>query len=280
MIRSREYSKATFLVLLLVVASWSAHQSALAQPAGEKAVDENPKLVGLQEMLAIALRHNPDVRAAAAELRSVEAQLDRTRLEVVRKIIAFRKTWQTQRFAIRAAERELQQGKAKQVLAEAGVIPRGHQASLFAAAKEKLAFEQAKLAEIEAELPFLLGHTSGKAAPEADDKSRKLIREELLPKARQILELRTRAFQAGSASILEVASAHRQVTELETRLATTNKMKIAAVESQKKLLQSIRAMIEEAYKAGQATQVDVLAIELELSELDLRLLELKDDWLD
>ncbi|MCB9925345.1 MAG: hypothetical protein H6822_24415 [Planctomycetaceae bacterium] len=53
-----------------------------------------PKLVSLQEMLAIALKHNPNVRAAEAKELSVEAELDRTRLEIVQKLIAFREKWQ------------------------------------------------------------------------------------------------------------------------------------------------------------------------------------------
>ena len=74
-----------------------------------------------------------------------------------------------------------------------------------------------------------------------------------------------------------MVAAHRQVTEFDSRLATMNKQKIFAVESHKKLLQSLRATTGKAFKAGVASQIDVLAIEVELSKLDLWLLELKDN---
>ncbi|MCB9925344.1 MAG: hypothetical protein H6822_24410 [Planctomycetaceae bacterium] len=64
---------------------------------------------------------------------------------------------------------------------------------------------------------------------------------------------------------------------METQLANTNRQKIAAVESQKQLLQNIFAITKQLYKAGEAAQGDVLAIDLELSKLDLRLLELSDE---
>lgn len=235
-----------------------------------------PKLVSLQEMLAIALKRNPNVRAAEAKVLLVEAELDRTRLEVVQKLIAFREKWRVQQFAVRAAEREASEAARAAKLAEEGAIAQKNVA-LSAPAQEKLAFQRAKLAEIEAELPFLLGRNPGKAAPAPNDAHRKLIRDELLPKARQILELRTREYQSRNASVLDVTAANRELLELETQLAETNKQKIAAVKSQKQLLQNILAITKQLYKAGEAAQGDVLAIELELSKLDLRLLELSGE---
>ena len=38
----------------------------------------------LAEMLAVALKHNPDIRVAEAKLREAEAELNRTRLDVWR----------------------------------------------------------------------------------------------------------------------------------------------------------------------------------------------------
>jgi outer membrane protein TolC len=245
-------------------------------PAADSADGGRRKLASLQEMLAIALKHNPEVRAASAKVRAAEADLDRTRLEVVQKLIAFREKWQVQQFAVRAAEREAAEASRLGKIAEEGGIARKHLA-LSAAAKENFAFQRAKLAEVEAELPFLLGQDPARAALEPDDARRKLIREELLPKARQILQLRTREHQSGNASVLDVAAANRQLLELETRLAETNKQKIAAVEAQTQLLKGILAITQQLYKAGEAAQGDVLVIDLELSKLELRLLDLKDE---
>jgi hypothetical protein len=77
-------------------------------------------LITLDEMLFVALRHNPEVRAAEAKLRQAEANLDRTRLEVVQKIIAFREKWQTQNAGLIVAKHEL-----GQLEASAGKDPTG-----------------------------------------------------------------------------------------------------------------------------------------------------------
>lgn len=239
---------------------------------GENGADGAPQLMGLQEMLAIALEHNANVRAAQARVQGAEAELDRTRFEVLQQIMAFREKWQAQRAKVDAA---LQQWRAVESAAK-----NAHDAArqqLADSAKETYFQRRAKLAEIEAELPFLLGHASGKAAPKPGAARRKLIQEELLPKAREILALRTREYTSGNASVLDVIAAHRQVAELEALLATTNQQKIAAVETQKKLLQDARAVAEQLYRAGRIGQGDVLVVDLELSKMDLRLLDLKDD---
>lgn len=174
---------------------------------GEKSAEERPELIGLQEMLSIALEHNANVRVAQARVRAAEAELDRTRFEVLQQIMAFRDKWQTHRSELSAALYEL---RAAEAAAENQVA---------AQAREQYFQRRAKLREIEAELPFLLGHATGKTAPEPDAASRELIREELLPKARQILEIRTREYAAGNASVLDVLSAHRQVVDFEAQLA-------------------------------------------------------------
>lgn len=236
---------------------------------------EAPKLVSLQEMLAIALEHNPDVRAAKAKVRSVEAELDRTRLDVVQKLIAFRERWQDQHSAVQAAEQEAMESARYEKLAQQEETEAERVQMLLAAANEKLALQRAKLAEVEAELPFLLGRAPGRATPEPGDAARKLIREELLPKARQILELKVREYRAGNTSVLDVATANRQLMELEGRLAESVNQKIAAVESQQQLLEHVLGITQQQYQAGNVAQGDVLSIELELSKLKLQLLELK-----
>lgn len=234
--------------------------------------------LGLQEMLAIALKNNPEVRAADANLRSAEAELDRTRLTVVQKIIAFREKWQTQRIAVREVELALAEEMKQKELADQGAIPSKRIEKILASVTEKLQLEQAKLAEMEAELPFLLGAQPGKAASQPDDKSITLIREKLLPRAQQILQIRTRDLQAGQGtSIADVLAAQREVGELELRAAPTRRQKIDALEKQKKLLQGIRKFADALYKTANASQADVLAADLELSKLELRLLELKGD---
>ena len=146
---------------------------------------------------------------------------------------------------------------------------------LAASAREKYFQQRARLAEVEAELPFLLGQRANEIAQPAGSESRKLIREQLLPLARQTLELQTREYQEGNRSILELAASHRQIAELEARLAETDAKRIAVVQAQKALLQSIRDIAEQRFAVGNASQSNVLSLNLELAKLDLWLLELK-----
>lgn len=238
---------------------------------GDEPADGSPRLLGLQQMLAIALEHNASVRAAQAHVQAAEAELDRTRFEVLQQIMGFREKWQSQRRAMEAAFEEFR--LAEEVAENDNATSR----QLAEQAKEEYFRRRTRLAELEAELPFLLGHDSKTAIPEPNAASRKLLRDELLPKARQLIELRTRQYATGNASILDVLAAHRQATEFETLLATTNQQRIAAVESQKELLQNTFAIAKRLYDAGQLTQDDVLAVDVELSKLDLRLLELKGE---
>lgn len=234
----------------------------------EKPADGDPTLMGLQEMLAIALEHNANVRAAKARVQAAEADLDRTRFEVLQQIMVFREKWQKHRSALNAALQEWR-------VAQASVKADDASHQLVNQAREKYFQRRTKLAEIEAELPFLLGRPSGKAAQEPDVDSRKLLTEELLPMAREILELQTREYKTGNATIQDLIAAHRQVAEFEALLATTNTQKVAVVESQKELLQDALAITKQLYQVGKAPQHEVLAVELELSKMDLWLLDLK-----
>ena len=239
-------------------------------PARETATDGLATLISRQEMLAIRLKHNPDVRASQARVEAAEAELDRTRFDVLQKITAFRTKWGNQRSALQAALREVQS-------AEAALRSKDSPATsqLAASAREKYFQQRAKLAEVEAELPFLLGQRGIQLDKPAGSESDRLIRDQLLPLARQTQEVQTREYQEGKRSILELAATHRQITELEARLAETNAKRITVVQAQKALLESIRDVAEQRYKVGSASQSDVLSLDLELAKLDLWLLELK-----
>ena len=47
--------------------------------------------MSLDQMLSLALPRNPDIRAQRARVIAAEVELDRARLEVVQKIIDYRK---------------------------------------------------------------------------------------------------------------------------------------------------------------------------------------------
>src|SRR5262245_9717593 len=78
-----------FLALALLAAAAAAFaQGQPEKPAPAK--DQPLEKMTLEEMLTQALKNNPDLRVAEAKLREAEAELHRTRLGVVQKVIAFR----------------------------------------------------------------------------------------------------------------------------------------------------------------------------------------------
>jgi hypothetical protein len=114
------------------------------------ATDGLPKT--LDEMLAVALKENPDIRVAEAKLRGAEEEVRRARLVVSQKIVVtyygiaekramvneYTERWNT-------AERLRTQG-SKLISDEE-----------YRGAKASLEFAKAELAKLQAELPYLLG---------------------------------------------------------------------------------------------------------------------------
>ena len=287
MIRLDKRTSLLFALSLAAITSWGIEPQVMAQAdngagdskaeSGDSADSGTPKgLMSLQEMLAISLKRNPDVRAAEANLRVAEAELDRVRLQSVQKLIAFREKWQSQVSAVRVAELEWNEMVRLRELAKSGTIA-SKAVQRAEIVQENLAAARMKLSEAEAELPFLLGEAPGQAAGPSDSKSHMLLRDGLLPMARELFQLRMRAFQAGEGGLRELPAAHRQVAELEIRLAETKTKQIAAVEAHRKLLDEVRAAAEAAFKQQAISEFDMLAIKVELAKTDLWLLELKGE---
>src|SRR5947209_1017266 len=66
-----------------------------AQRKGDKAAP--PADTDLADMLAKALRDNPDIRVAEAKLREADAELNRIRLQVTQKVVTLRHNWEAQK---------------------------------------------------------------------------------------------------------------------------------------------------------------------------------------
>src|SRR5437016_6331892 len=62
-----------------------------------------PKTQSLEEVLARALKDNPDIRVAVTKVREAEAELHRTRLQVVQKVVVLRQNLDTQKAGLEAA---------------------------------------------------------------------------------------------------------------------------------------------------------------------------------
>ncbi len=145
------------LALVLVLAGASI---GMGQPATPQATDSNaaapaqpkpaPAKSKLEEMLAEALRNNPDIRVAEAKLAEADAELNRTRLLVTQKVIDLHHAILSQKAVVEYEQKKFERMKK---LAEQGSID----SQLLDEAQQKLTIAKAKLAELEAQVPALLG---------------------------------------------------------------------------------------------------------------------------
>lgn len=133
---------------VLLAAPVLAQPPAATAPAAKPAEVKKPLTV--EQMIAIALASNPDIRAAEAKLAQVQVERDRVRLDVVRRIRSHEASLASLKAALKAAT-ERQEYMERMV--ERGQAPK---IELSATDSQVLA-AQAKLAELEAELPSLLG---------------------------------------------------------------------------------------------------------------------------
>ncbi|HZY91098.1 MAG TPA: hypothetical protein VFE78_40115 [Gemmataceae bacterium] len=145
------------LVALLAAALCAGPAPAQKAPAAAK--DAPHPLAGLEEMLAAALKYNPDIRIVEMKLRDDEAELNRARLRVMQKIIALHHALQAQQATV-----ERDQSKVRRLT---DLVRKGaQQTSVLEEAKQELAQAESKLSELESELPYLLGKRSASLAQE------------------------------------------------------------------------------------------------------------------
>lgn len=124
------------------------------------AVAKQPEKGSLEEVLAEALKNNPDIRVAEAKLHEAEAELSRARLVVLQKVAALYVARKAAQAKVVQAERDLERAgrlKASDALAEAD----------YRAAEQALVAAKAELEKIEAELPVLLGKPPQGMPPDA-----------------------------------------------------------------------------------------------------------------
>jgi hypothetical protein len=125
-------------------------------PAADKPKDAPPKSK-LEEMLEQALRDNPDVRLAAAKLAEADAELNRARLQVVQKVAVLYQAVEAQKALVESVQADFEAAQTRFKAATGGPAELGE-------ARAKLIAAKVKLAELEAEVPYLLGKQ-----PQADE---------------------------------------------------------------------------------------------------------------
>jgi hypothetical protein len=139
------------VVLVFVVTGWS-----FAQPGPDKlAAEKNePSKKPLEDLLATALRHSPDVQVAQAKVREAEAELRRTRLTLLQKVIEANSAVEATRVTVSHSEamfRRLQQ------LSKVGQVPMEE----LQKAEAQVATAKAELARAEGMLNALTGMLPG-----------------------------------------------------------------------------------------------------------------------
>jgi hypothetical protein len=141
----------TALALLLTGAALAWGQPG-PRPEGEGAPASKekapPAKSKLEEMLAQALKDNPDIRVATAKLGEAEAELNRVRLQVMQKVVTLYHTTEMARADVATAERTLDRMRR--------LGPAVSHEELDAA-QAALAAAKAKLAAVEAEVPYVIG---------------------------------------------------------------------------------------------------------------------------
>src|SRR5262245_42079158 len=75
-----------------------------ARKAAREAVTRERERQTLEELLARALKDNPDIRVAESKLREAEAELNRVRLLVTQKLVAQQRDLALQKSAVENAE--------------------------------------------------------------------------------------------------------------------------------------------------------------------------------
>src|SRR4051812_25159851 len=105
------------LALAVLVSSVSASWGQQASPAQPNAAQppvrpesqppKAPPKSNLEEMLEQALKDNPDLRVAAVKVAEAEAELNRTRLQVMQKVVTLYRAVEAQRAAVTHKEDQL-----------------------------------------------------------------------------------------------------------------------------------------------------------------------------
>jgi len=254
---------------------WNGRCPICSMPLVPLKRNERALPTSLDQMLTVALQHNPDVRAARAMLLAAEAELDRTRLSVLQKIIAYRERWSARKAALETATAEFRAAEATTTQDDVPAAQKKSATALLAAARRKMTFEQARLKEIEAELPFLLGRQDAASEHVSSDAETVVIRDRLIPMIEQLIQVTTEEYRKGQSELSGMISWSQRLAELKVQTAITRTERIEIVQSHIILLKDMQKMANQRYKAGAATMKDVLAAQIQVAEAELWLAKVK-----
>jgi multidrug efflux pump subunit AcrA (membrane-fusion protein) len=135
-------------------------QKADSPPPGEKPSPRTIEQLSLEEMLVLALKNNPDLVVAEAKLREAEAEYKRTRLKLAQKLVAMRAH-------VDAATKTYDEAKNRYQRMKELFEKHAVSAEELAGAELTLLRFKAELAEVKAEIPYLIGQVSQEADNDA-----------------------------------------------------------------------------------------------------------------
>jgi outer membrane protein TolC len=230
--------------------------------------DAEPTMPTLDQMLRIGMQHNPDVRAARGEVALAEANLDRTRLTVVKELTAYRDRWHSAKAELSAAEQELANIEEAY---EQGAFP----ISMVNDARQKVSAVQLKLREVEAELPFLMGASledeNEQTATSEVESQTALLKDKAIPLAEQILTLSMQSYREGNGDLERCLKWASCLMQLQRDVADSDAERREALEDHLELLQDMREIARAAYTTGNRPYEDVLAAEFAIVEAEAML---------
>jgi hypothetical protein len=124
-------------------------------PTNTKEAKEAAAKSKLEEMLEIALTHNPDIKVAEAKAREADAEVNRARLAVTQKVVQLYSNLESARTKVKRWQAEVERiGK----LAATGAVD----LALVNETEAQLVQAKAELAKLEAEVPYLVGEQNSK----------------------------------------------------------------------------------------------------------------------
>jgi hypothetical protein len=136
----------------------------------------------LEQMLAQALKNNPDIRVASAKATMAEAELNRARLQVTQEVIRLHHALLSQRATVAYQAKKFE--RIKNLQATNAVS-----SEIVDEAQDALTAAKAKLAELEAQMNALVGKSSREA--NADDNALRQRAVEFLSRTQYVSEVST-----------------------------------------------------------------------------------------
>ena len=224
------------------------------------------QMPSLETLLATALSHNADIRVA-------EAQLDRSRLQVTKEIMLFRRQWQSETAALTAARAELKQAEQEmeRLKALSGAVSGTKLLEverLAKAARRRVATTEDRLNEMKSMLPYLIGvpiaeeashdhQHQGRDSHGISAPVEKLLRERLEVLV-QVAQLQQKAYETGEAGFEDVSSAQTDVLVAHLELVETVEERKNIRQQMLDVSRQIEDTTNQLFQAREATQVDVL----------------------